>query len=161
MALFSFTKAILEGSYIDVFNYGKMKRDFTYIDDIVEGVVRVMDRIPETNPDWDGKAPDPGTSFAPYRVYNIGNNSPVNLMEFISTIEKCLGKEAKKYFLPMQPGDVPATYADIDDHMKAVAFKPATPIEEGIHRFVTWYKKYYKIKTKLINLFGLLYRSST
>jgi len=146
MALFSFTKAILEGSYIDVFNYGKMKRDFTYIDDIVEGVVRIMDRIPEANPGWDGKAPDPGTSFAPYRLYNIGNNSPVGLMEFISSIEKCLGKEAKKNFLPMQPGDVPETYADIDDLMKAVGFKPSTPIEEGIKRFVEWYKKYYKIR---------------
>jgi UDP-glucuronate 4-epimerase len=145
MALFSFTKAILEGSYIDVFNYGKMKRDFTYIDDIVEGVVRIMDRIPEVNPGWDGKAPDPGTSFSPYRIYNIGNNSPVGLMEFISTIEKCLGNEAKKNFLPMQPGDVPETYADIDDLMQAVGFKPATPIDEGIRRFVEWYKKYYRI----------------
>jgi len=145
MALFSFTKAILEESYIDVFNYGKMKRDFTYIDDIVEGVVRIMERIPETNPGWDGKAPDPGTSFAPYRIYNIGNNSPVGLMEFISTIEKCLGKEAKKNFLPMQPGDVPATYADIDDLMKTVGFRPSTPIEEGIRKFVDWYKKYYRI----------------
>jgi len=145
MALFSFTKAILEGSYIDVFNYGKMKRDFTYIDDIVEGVVRIMDRIPEANPGWDGKAPDPGTSFAPYRLYNIGNNSPVGLMEFISSIEKCLGKEAKKNFLPMQPGDVPETFADIDDLMDAVGFKPSTPFEEGIRRFVEWYKKYYRI----------------
>lgn len=146
MALFSFTKAILEGSYIDVFNFGKMKRDFTYIDDIVEGVIRIMDRVPDGNPEWDGKAPDPGTSFAPYRIYNIGNNSPVGLMEFISTIEKCLGKEAKKNFLPMQPGDVPATYADIDDLMKAVGFKPSTPMEEGIQKFVKWYKKYYKLR---------------
>ncbi len=147
MALFSFTRAILEGSYIDVFNHGKMKRDFTYIDDIVEGVIRIMDRIPDANPEWDGKAPDPGTSFAPYRIYNIGNNSPVGLMEFISAIEECLGKKAKKNFLPMQPGDVPATYADIDDLMEAVGFKPSTPIQEGIRRFVTWYKNYYKTKT--------------
>lgn len=147
MALFSFTKSILEGTYIDVFNYGKMKRDFTYIDDIVEGVARIMDRVPAANARWNGKAPDPGTSFAPYKIYNIGNNSPVGLMEFIGAIEKCLGKKAKKNFLPMQPGDVPKTYADIDDLMKAVGFRPSTSIGEGIRKFVTWYKKYYKINT--------------
>lgn len=147
MALFSFTKSILEGTYIDVFNYGRMKRDFTYIDDIVEGVARIMDRVPAANARWNGKAPDPGTSFAPYKIYNIGNNSPVGLMEFIGAIEKCLGKKAKKNFLPMQPGDVPKTYADIDDLMKAVGFRPSTSIGEGIRKFVTWYKKYYKINT--------------
>ena len=147
MALFSFTKSILEGTYIDVFNYGKMKRDFTYIDDIIEGVARIMDRVPAANARWNGKAPDPGTSFAPYKIYNIGNNSPVGLMEFIGAIEKCLGKKAKKNFLPMQPGDVPKTYADIDDLMKAVGFRPSTSIGEGIRKFVTWYKKYYKINT--------------
>lgn len=145
MALFSFTKSILEGTYIDVFNYGRMKRDFTYIDDIIEGVARIMDRVPAANARWNGKAPDPGTSFAPYRIYNIGNNSPVGLMEFIAAIEKCLGKKAKKNFLPMQPGDVPKTYADIDDLMKAVVFRPSTPIEEGIRKFIDWYKKYYRI----------------
>lgn len=145
MALFSFTKSILEGTYIDVFNYGKMKRDFTYIDDIIEGVARIMDRVPAANARWNGKAPDPGTSFAPYKIYNIGNNSPVGLMEFIGAIEKCLGKKAKKNFLPMQPGDVPKTYADIDDLMKAVGFRPSTPIEEGIRKFIDWYKKYYRI----------------
>ena len=147
MALFSFTKSILEGTYIDVFNYGRMKRDFTYIDDIIEGVARIMDRVPAANARWNGKAPDPGTSFAPYKIYNIGNNSPVGLMEFIGAIEKCLGKKAKKNFLPMQPGDVPKTYADIDDLMKAVGFRPSTSIGEGIRKFVTWYKKYYKINT--------------
>ncbi len=145
MALFLFTKAITEDRPIDVFNYGKMKRDFTYIDDIVEGVVRVMDRIPRPDPDWSGDTPDPGTSYAPYRIYNIGNNSPVELMHFIEAIEKALGKKAKKNMLPLQDGDVPATYADVDDLMKDVGFKPATPIEEGIARFVEWYRGYYKV----------------
>ena len=143
MAMFLFTKAILEGRPIDVFNHGKMKRDFTYINDIIEGVVRVIDKIPRPDPNWNGNNPDPGTSFAPYKIYNIGNNNPVDLMKFISVLEDCLGKKAQKSFLPMQPGDVPATYADVDDLMKDVGFKPKTPIKEGIKRFVEWYKKYY------------------
>ena len=146
MALFLFTRAILEGKPIDVFNYGKMQRDFTYIDDIIEGVVRVMKKTPKPNPSWSGDAPDPGTSYAPYKVYNIGNNNPVELMTFIETIEKCLGKKAKKKLLPLQAGDVPATYADVDDLMNDVGFKPATPIEEGVGRFVEWYQKYYKVQ---------------
>jgi len=144
MALFLFTRAILEGKPIDVFNYGKMQRDFTYIDDIIEGVVRVMKKTPKPNPSWSGDAPDPGTSYAPYKVYNIGNNNPVELMTFIETIEKCLGKKAKKKLLPLQAGDVPATYADVDDLMNDVGFKPATPIEEGVGRFVEWYQNYYQ-----------------
>jgi len=143
MAYFSFTKAILEGRPIDVFNNGRMQRDFTYINDIVEGVARVMDKIPEANPDWSGAQPDPGTSYAPYRIYNIGNNNPVELLHFIEALEDCLGKKAEKNFLPLQAGDVPATYADVDDLMRDVGFQPATPIEEGIRRFVAWYREYY------------------
>lgn len=143
MALFLFTKSILEGKPIDVFNYGKMKRDFTYIDDIVEGVVRVIERIPEPDTGWDGNNPNPARSYGPYRLYNIGNNNPVELMRFIEVLEDCLSKKAKKNMLPMQPGDVPATYADIDDLMKDVGFKPSTPIEEGIKRFIEWYQGYY------------------
>jgi UDP-glucuronate 4-epimerase len=146
MALLLFTRAILEGKPIDVFNYGKMQRDFTYIDDIIEGVVRVMKKTPKPNPSWSGDAPDPGTSYAPYKVYNIGNNNPVELMTFIETIEKCLGKKAKKKLLPLQAGDVPATYADVDDLMNDVGFKPATPIEEGVRRFVDWYMDYYRVR---------------
>ena len=145
MALFLFTKAILEGESIDVYNHGKMKRDFTYIDDIIEGIIRVMDKIPQPDPRWRGDSPDPGTSFAPYKIYNIGNNNPVDLMEFINVLENCLGKKAKKNFLPIQPGDVPATYADVDDLMKDVGFKPDTTIERGIGKFVEWYKEYYNI----------------
>ena len=144
MALFLFTKAILEGYPIDVFNHGKMKRDFTYIDDIVEGVVRVMKNLPESNPDWSGDAPDPGTSYARYKIYNIGNNNPVQLMDFIEAIENALGKKATKNFMDLQPGDVPATYADVDDLIKDVGFKPDTSIEEGIGRFVEWYQDYYR-----------------
>lgn len=144
MALFLFTKAILEGRPIDVFNHGKMQRDFTYIDDIVEGVIRVTDKIAEPDPKWSGNAPDPGTSYAPYKNYNIGNNNPVELMRFIEVLEDTLGKKAVKNLLPMQPGDVPATYADVDDLMKDVGFKPATSIEEGIKRFVEWYRGYYR-----------------
>jgi UDP-glucuronate 4-epimerase len=144
MALFLFTKAILEGKTIEVFNYGKMQRDFTYIDDIIEGVARIMDHMPEPNPDWSGTHPDPGNSFAPYRLYNIGNNQPVELMRFIEVLEDCLGKKAEKEFLPLQLGDVPATYAEVDDLMAAVGFKPATGIEEGIAKFVTWYRAYYQ-----------------
>ena len=145
MALFLFTKAILEDRPIDVYNYGKMQRDFTYIDDIVEGVVRVADKAAEANPGWSGDLPDPGTSPAPYRIYNIGNNNPVELMRFIEVLEEALGKKAKKNLLPIQPGDVPATYADVDDLMRDVGFKPSTPIEEGIKRFVEWYKGYYRL----------------
>lgn len=145
MALFLFTRAILEGKPIDVFNYGKMQRDFTYIDDIIEGVVRVMKKVPKPNKSWSGDNPDPGTSYAPYKVYNIGNNNPVKLMTFIETIEKCLGKKAKKNLLPIQAGDVPATYADVDDLIHDVGFKPATTIKEGIKRFVKWYREYYHI----------------
>ncbi len=146
MALFLFTKAILEGKPIDVFNYGKMQRDFTYIDDIIEGVVRVIDRVPEPNPGWDGKAPDSATSYAPYKLYNIGNNNPVELIRFIEVLEDSLGKKADKNLLPIQPGDVPATYADVDDLIKDLGFKPATTIEAGISRFVEWYKGYYGLR---------------
>jgi UDP-glucuronate 4-epimerase len=145
MALFLFTKAILEGRPIDVFNNGRMRRDFTYIDDIVEGLVRVCDRIPTPNTSWDSEAPDPGTSYAPYRIYNIGNNSPVELMHFIETLERCLGMTAQKRLLPIQAGDVPATYADVDDLTSDTGFKPATSIEEGVGRFVEWYRPYYKV----------------
>jgi len=143
MALFLFTKAILNNEPIKVFNHGKMRRDFTYIDDIIEGVVRVMGKLPEPNPEWTGNNPDPGTSYAPYKVYNIGNNNPVELMDFIVAIEKALGKTAKKDLMDIQPGDVPATYADIDDLIKDVGFKPDTPIEKGIERFIKWYKEYH------------------
>ncbi len=143
MALFLFTKAILEGRPIDVFNYGKMQRDFTYIDDIVEGVIRVADNVPKADLKWSGDRPDPGTSRAPYRIYNIGNNNPVELMRFIEVLEKALGKEAAKNLLPLQLGDVPATYADVDDLIRDVGFKPATSIENGIKRFVEWYKDYF------------------
>lgn len=145
MAYFLFTQAILEGRPINVFNYGKMRRDFTYIDDIVEGVVRVIDRIPAPNPAWSGDAPDSATSYAPYRLYNIGNNNPVELMHFIEVLESCLGKKAEKKMLPIQPGDVPATFADVDDLTHDVGFKPATSIEEGLGRFVSWYKTYYAV----------------
>jgi UDP-glucuronate 4-epimerase len=145
MALFLFTKAILAGESIDVYNYGNMQRDFTYIDDIVEGVVRVITTIPASDSKWSGNAPDPGTSYAPYRLYNIGNNNPVGLLSFIETLERCLGKTAKKNLLPIQAGDVPATYADVDDLARDVGFKPATPIEEGISNFVIWYRDYYGI----------------
>jgi UDP-glucuronate 4-epimerase len=146
MALFLFTKAILEGKPIDVFNHGRMRRDFTYIDDIVEGVLRVIDRIPEPAPDWNGDAPDSATSYAPYRLYNIGNNNPVELMRYIEVLEECLGKTAEKNFMPIQAGDVPATYADVDDLINDVGFKPATSIEEGIGKFVEWYKWYNEPK---------------
>lgn len=144
MALFLFTRAILNDEPIQVFNYGKMQRDFTYIDDIVEGVYRVMQKAPQPDPHWSGDAPDPGTSYAPYRVYNIGNNEPVELMEFIRTLEECLGKEAKKELLPIQPGDVPATYADVDDLTRDFGFKPVTSIRDGIRNFVDWYRDYFR-----------------
>ncbi len=145
MALFLFTKAILEGKPINVFNYGKMKRDFTYIDDIVEGVVRVIDRTAEPNPYWSGQVPDPATSYAPYRNYNIGNNQPVELIEFIETLEDCLGIKAEKNLLPMQPGDVPITYANVEDLVRDVGFKPNTSLKVGIERFVQWYRSYYQV----------------
>ena len=145
MALFLFTKAILEGKPINVFNYGKMKRDFTYIDDIVEGVVRVIDHIAQPNPYWSGQVPDPATSYAPYKNYNIGNNQPVELMEFIETLEDCLGIKAEKNLLPMQPGDVPITYADVEDLVRDVGFKPNTPLKVGIEQFVKWYRSYYQV----------------
>ena len=145
MALFLFTKAILEGRPIDVFNFGKMKRDFTFVDDIVEGVVRVLDKTPQGNPSWSGESPDPGTSYAPYKIYNIGNNSPVELLRFIEVLEETLGMPARKNLLPMQPGDVPATYADVDDLMRDVGFRPATSIEEGVGKFVKWYRGYYGV----------------
>ncbi len=145
MALFIFTKAIWAGQPINVFNYGKMRRDFTYIDDIVEGVVRVIDKIPEPNLSWSGEAPDPGTSKAPYKIYNIGNNQPVELMRFIEVLEGCLGMKAQKNMLPLQPGDVPATYADVEELVKDVGFKPRTPIEVGVERFVSWYRSYYQV----------------
>ncbi len=145
MAMWLFTEAILAGKPIDVFNFGKMQRDFTYIDDIVEGVVRVSDRVPKANPGFDRTHPDPATSFAPYRVYNIGNHSPVELMTMIETLEKCLGKKAEKNLLPMQPGDVPATSADVDDLMRDAQFTPSTLIDVGIDKFVQWYREYHRV----------------
>ncbi|MBW2054018.1 MAG: NAD-dependent epimerase [Deltaproteobacteria bacterium] len=145
MALFLFTKAILKDRPIKIFNNGNMKRDFTYIDDIVEGVVRVMDHIPQGNPEWTSENPDPGSSPGPYHLYNIGNHNPVPLMEFIETIEDALGKKAKKEFLPMQPGDVPTSFADVDDLMQAVGFKPSTPIDEGVGKFIDWYLDYFEV----------------
>jgi UDP-glucuronate 4-epimerase len=145
MALFMFTKAILENKPIRVFNHGKMQRDFTYIDDIVEGVVRVMGRLAKPNPGWRGDDPDPGSSYAPYKIYNIGNNNPVELLEFIGEIEKALGLKAQKEFLDLQPGDVPATYADVDDLIADVGFKPETPIAIGIRKFIAWYREYYGV----------------
>ncbi|HLI30541.1 MAG TPA: NAD-dependent epimerase [Terriglobia bacterium] len=145
MALFLFTRAILAGEPIHVFNYGKMQRDFTYIDDIIEGVVRVMDRLPQPDPGWTGDHPDPATSTAPYHLYNIGNNQPVELMTLIGILESKLGKKAKLNLAPIQPGDVPATYADISDLIRDVGFKPQTPIEVGIERFVEWYREYFKV----------------
>ncbi len=145
MALFLFTKAILEGKPIDVYNHGKMQRDFTYIDDVVEGVVRVLDRNPAPNTAWSGERPDPGTSWAPYRLYNIGNHAPVELLRFIEVLEEALGRKAEKNFLPMQPGDVPATYADVSALVRDVGFQPSTTIEAGIPRFVEWYRRFYKV----------------
>lgn len=145
MALFLFTQAILAGQPIDVFNEGKMRRDFTYIDDIVEGIVRVLDTLPQPHPQWSSVHPDPGTSQAPYRIYNIGNNHPVELLDFIRALENCLGRTAEKKLLPMQLGDVPETYADVDDLMRDVGFRPSTPIATGIARFVEWYRAYYRV----------------
>jgi UDP-glucuronate 4-epimerase len=143
MALFLFTRNILEGKPIDVFNHGHHQRDFTYVDDIAEGVVRASERIARPAPEWSGKAPDPATSFAPFRLYNIGNNKPVQLMRYIEVIEECLGRKAQKNFLPLQPGDVPETYADISDLERDVGYRPATPVEVGVRRFVEWFCEYY------------------
>ncbi|MDR3088640.1 MAG: NAD-dependent epimerase [Desulfobulbaceae bacterium] len=145
MALFLFTKAIVAGEPIDVFNYGNMERDFTYIDDIVEGVFRVMQKVAEPNLDWSGDHPDPATSYCPWRVYNIGNNAKEKLLRYIDVLEKCLGKKAVKNMLPLQAGDVPATFADVDDLVRDFGYKPQTTIDEGIARFVAWYKKYFGI----------------
>ncbi|MDD5579539.1 MAG: NAD-dependent epimerase [Methylobacter sp.] len=145
MSLFMFTRNIIEGKPIDVFNYGNHRRDFTYIDDIVEGIIRVIDKPAQVNASWASENPDPGTSKAPYRIYNIGNNNPVNLLEFIETLEKCLGKEAIKNFLPLQAGDVPDTYADVSDLVNDLGYKPATLLENGIKNFVEWYKDFYGI----------------
>lgn len=145
MSLFMFTRNILEGKPIDVFNYGNHRRDFTYIDDIVEGVIRVIDKPARINRDWSGKSPDSGTSQAPYRLYNIGNNNPVHLLTFIEILEKCLGKEAIKNLLPLQPGDVPDTYADVSDLVNDLGYKPTTLLETGISNFVEWYRSFYKI----------------
>lgn len=145
MALFLFTKAILENRPIDVFNHGKMRRDFTYIDDIVEGVYRLIPHVATPDPEWNSDQPKPGTSFAPYRIFNIGNNSPVELMEFIHAIENELGKKAQMNYLPIQKGDVPATFADVSELQKAVDFKPSTSVTTGIREFVKWYRAYYKV----------------
>lgn len=143
MAYFLFTKAIIDDQPITVFNHGKMRRDFTYIDDVIEGITRIMDHIPSPTPSWNGTSPDPATSFAPYRLYNIGNRKPVDLLRFITILEELIGKRAQKNFLPLQPGDVPITCADIDDLERDVGFRPTTPIEEGLERFVDWYRSYY------------------
>ena len=145
MALFKFTKAILAGEPIQVFNYGKHRRDFTYVDDIVEGVIRTLDRPAPVNPNWDSKFPDPGTSLAPWRVYNIGHSSHVDLMDYIGALEKALGKTATKELLPLQPGDVPDTYANVDDLAEQFHYKPATTVQDGIQQFVDWYRSYFKV----------------
>jgi UDP-glucuronate 4-epimerase len=156
MALFLFTKNILEGKPIDVFNHGHHKRDFTFVDDIAEGVVRACDRIAAPNPSWSGDHPDPATSSAPYRIYNIGNNAPVDLSRYIEVLEECLGRKAVKNMLPLQAGDVPDTFADVEDLVRDVGYKPATPVEVGIRRFVDWYLEYYKTQapgaTRVTNL---------
>ncbi|MBK6597924.1 MAG: NAD-dependent epimerase [Proteobacteria bacterium] len=156
MALFLFTRNILAGKPIDVFNYGKHTRDFTFVEDIVEGVVRACDRIATPNPDWSGDHPDPATSTAPFRLYNIGNNSPVQLARYIEVLEDCLGRKAERNLLPLQPGDVPDTYADVEDLVRDVGYKPATPVEEGVRRFVEWYLEYYRDEppsaTRVVNL---------
>jgi UDP-glucuronate 4-epimerase len=144
MALFKFTKAILAGEPIQVFNFGKHRRDFTYIDDIVEGVIRVLDQSAQPNHNWSGALPDPGTSQAPWRVYNIGNNKPVELMDYIAAVEKALGRKAKMDLLPLQLGDVPDTYADVTDLIEHLHYKPSTPVEKGVLNFVVWYREYFK-----------------
>jgi UDP-glucuronate 4-epimerase len=144
MALFTFTRNILEGKPIDVFNHGHHKRDFTYVDDIAEGVVRCCDRVAAADANWNSSNPDPASSSAPYRIYNIGNQQPVELIRYIEVIEDCLGRKAVKNMLPLQPGDVPDTFADVDDLVRDVGYRPATPVEDGIRRFVDWYLEYYK-----------------
>ncbi len=144
MALFKFTKAISAGEPIQVFNYGKHRRDFTYIDDIVEGIIRILDRPAPGSLGWNSDQPDPGTSKAPWRVYNIGNNTPVELMDYIAALEKALGKKAGMELLPLQSGDVPDTYANVDDLVEQFHYKPTTTVEDGIHRFVAWYRDYFK-----------------
>ncbi len=146
MALFLFTKAILAGEPIDVFNYGHHRRDFTYVDDIAGGVIAALDRPATPNAHWSGEDPDPGTSSAPYRIYNIGNQQPVELMRYIELLEQCLGREAEKNLLPLQAGDVPDTWADVEDLVEEVGYRPATPVEEGVRRFVEWYREYYGVK---------------
>lgn len=148
MALFLFTRNIIDGKPIDVYNYGNHRRDFTYVEDIAEGVVRTMDHTAEPNEDWDAMNPDPGTSRAPYRIYNIGNQQPVELMRYIEVIEECVGRTAEKNLLPMQPGDVPDTYADAADLVADVGYRPDTPIEEGVKRFVDWYMEFYDVDVK-------------
>jgi UDP-glucuronate 4-epimerase len=143
MALFLFARAILEGKPIQVFNYGHHKRDFTYIDDIVEGVVRVLDRVAQPDPKWDSSQPDPGSSRAPYRIYNIGSNRPIDLLRYIEVLEECLGRKVEKTLLPMQPGDVTDTFADVRELIEDVGYKPDTPIEVGVRNFVAWYRDYY------------------
>jgi UDP-glucuronate 4-epimerase len=145
MALFLFTRAILAGEPIDVFNHGHHRRDFTYVDDIVEGVIRVLDRVATPNPAWSSDTPDPATSTAPYRLYNIGSNRPVELLRYIEVLEQCLGQVAIKNMLPMQAGDVPDTYADVDALVEDVGYRPSTPVEEGVARFVAWYREYYRV----------------
>jgi UDP-glucuronate 4-epimerase len=145
MALFIFTKTILENKPIRIFNEGKMKRDFTYIDDIIEGVIRIIDNPPSGNPQWSGKVPDPSASLAPYKIYNIGNSNPVELMDFINAIEESLGKTAIKEYFPIQPGDVPATWADVDDLIKDLGYKPSTPVKKGIRQFIDWYQEFYNL----------------
>jgi UDP-glucuronate 4-epimerase len=140
-----FAEAMLAGRPIKLFNHGKMRRDFTYIDDVTEAVVRLVGHAPKANPDWSGEAPDPGSSAAPWRVYNIGNNKPVELLEVVRLLEQAVGREAKRELLPMQPGDVPATYADVVDLMREVGFKPATPIAEGVARFIAWFRDYHRL----------------
>lgn len=145
MALFKFTQAILAGEKIPVFNYGRHRRDFTYVDDIVEGIIRVLDQPAQPNPTWSGAEPDPGTSMAPWRVYNIGNNRPVELMDYIGSIETALGKKAEMEMLPLQPGDVPDTYADVADLVEQFDYKPATPVVQGVANFIAWYRDYFKV----------------
>jgi UDP-glucuronate 4-epimerase len=145
MAAFLFSRAILEGQPIQLFNEGRMKRDFTYVEDVVEGILRVLKKVPQPDPNWKSDAPDPASSNAPYRLYNIGHNDPVELLRFVEILETELGRKALKELLPMQPGDVPATYADIDDLTRDVDFRPATPIADGISRFIEWYRSYHHL----------------
>jgi UDP-glucuronate 4-epimerase len=144
MALFQFTRNILAGRPIDVFNYGRHRRDFTYVDDIAGGVVAALDHVAAPDPRWDGDHPDPATSRAPYRLYNIGNNRPVELMHYIEVLEGCLGRKAEKNLLPLQAGDVPDTWADAEDLVREVGYRPSTPVEEGVAKFVAWYLDYYR-----------------